>query len=100
MVVNGEINVTFDDIEGAAAAVRSVAANIDTLLSDLRIMLQPLVADWDGAAAANYQYQQHVWDSAARDLHGVMMRIATVLDNSHGSYVDIESGLRNLWSGA
>ena len=100
MVVNGEISVAFDDIEGAAAAVRAVAANIDMLLADLSIMLRPLVADWDGAAAMNYQYQQHVWDSASQDLHGVLLRIAAVLDNSHGSYVDAESGLRNLWSGA
>jgi 6 kDa early secretory antigenic target len=97
VVVNGEITVTFDDIEGAAATVRRVAANIDTLLSDLRVMLRPLVAEWGGAAAANYQYQQHVWDSSAADLHGVLLRIAAVLDGSHGSYADAEAELRNMW---
>ena len=100
MVVSGEITVAFDDIEGAAAAVRAVAANVDTLLADLRTMLQPLVAEWDGAAALNYQYQQHVWDASAEDLHGVLLRIAAVLENSHGSYTDAESALRNMWSGA
>lgn len=99
MAANGEITVTFDDIEGAAAAVRAVAANVDTLLSDLRVMLRPLVAEWTGAAAANYQYQQHVWDQAAEDLHGVLLRIAAVLEESHGSYVDAEAQLRNMWGG-
>ena len=100
MAVSGDIAVTFDDIEGAAAAVRAVAGNIDTLLADLRTMLRPLVAEWTGAAAANYQYQQHVWDGAAEDLHGVLLRIATVLETSHGSYTDAESQLRNLWGSA
>ena len=100
MVASGEITVTFGDIEGAAAAVRGVAANIDTLLADLRIMLRPLVAEWAGTAAMNYQYQQHVWDLAAEDLHAVLLNIAAVLENSHGSYTDAESALRNMWGGA
>jgi early secretory antigenic target protein ESAT-6 len=96
-VANGEINVTFDSVEGAAAAVRSVGANIDTLLSDLRAMLRPIAAEWTGQAALNYQYQQHVWDVAAEDLHGTLLRIAAALENSHGSYVDMDVSLQNLW---
>ena len=100
VAANGEINVTFDDIEGAAAAVRGVAANIDMLLTDLHTMLSPLVAMWTGSAATNYQYQQRAWDLAAEDLHVVLLRIAAVLETSHGSYTDAEAELRNLWSGA
>lgn len=97
MAVSGEINVHFDDVEGAAVAVRSVSANIDTLLADLRTMLRPITVEWTGAAAIAYQYQQHVWDLAAEDLHATLLRIAGVLATSHGSYVDAESALQNLW---
>lgn len=97
MVASGEISVVFGEVEDAAVRVRAVSANIDMLLNDLRAMLRPLAAEWTGAAAVNYQYQQHVWDAASEDLHGVLLRIATVLENSHGSYVDAESQLRNLW---
>lgn len=97
MAVSGEINVDFDDVEEAAVAVRGVGAHIDTLLADLRTMLRPISAEWTGAAAVNYQYQQHIWDLAAEDLHGTLLRIADVLEASHGSYVDAESTLRNLW---
>jgi len=99
VVASGEITVTFDDVEDAAARVRSASANIDLMLDDLRILLRPLVAEWSGAAAVNYQYQQHLWDAAAQDLHAVLLRIAAVLENSHGSYVEAESELRNLWHG-
>jgi len=97
VVASGEISVVFGDVEDAAARVRSVSANIDTLLNDLRALLRPLIEEWTGAAATNYQYQQHVWDLAAEDLHGVMLRIAAALENSHGTYVDADSQLRNLW---
>lgn len=100
MVASGEISVVFGDVEDAAARVRAVGANIDMLLSDLRAMLRPVTAEWTGTAALNYQYQQHMWDSAAQDLHGVLLRIATVLEASHGGYVDTESQLRNLWAGS
>ena len=99
MAVSGEINVQFGDVEDAAVVVRNVGAHIDTLLADLRTMLRPITAEWTGAAAVNYQYQQHVWDLAAEDLHGTLLRIANVLEGSHGSYVDAESTLRNLWGG-
>jgi WXG100 family type VII secretion target len=97
VVVSGEINVVFGDVEDAATWVRRVGANIDTLLADLRTMLRPITAEWTGAAAMSYQYQQHVWDLAAEDLHGTLLRIATVLEASHGSYVDADAQLRNLW---
>ena len=100
MAVSGEINVHFDDVEDAAVAVRSVGANIDTLLADLRTMLRPITAEWTGAAATAYQYQQHVWDLAAEDLHGTLLRIADVLTGSHGSYVEAEAKLQNLWGDA
>jgi early secretory antigenic target protein ESAT-6 len=97
VVVSGEITVTFGEVEDAAAKVRSTSANIDMLLNDLRSMLRPLIADWTGAAAVNYQYQQHMWDAASEDLHSVLLRIAAVLETSHGSYVEAESELRSLW---
>jgi WXG100 family type VII secretion target len=98
VVASGEISVVFGDVEDAATKVRSVSANIDTLLADLRSMLRPLAAEWTGAAAINYQFQQHVWDTSAQDLHGVLLRIASVLAASHTAYVDAEAQLRNLWA--
>ncbi len=97
VVVSGEITVSFGDVEDAAAKVRSTGASIDLLLADLRSMLRPITAEWTGAAAMNYQYQQHIWDLAAEDLHSVLLRIAAVLETTHGSYVEAEATLRSLW---
>jgi len=100
VAASGEISVRFADIEDAAAAVRRTAANIDMLLGDLTAMLRPITAEWTGAAAESYQYQQHVWGSAAEDLHAVLLQVASVLDNSHQSYSEADSSLHQLWSDA
>ena len=97
MAANGEISVRFADIEEAAATVRRTAANVDILLSDLRIMLRPITAEWTGGASSNYQYQQRAWDQAAQDLHSVMLQIASALENSHASYTETETSLHQLW---
>jgi WXG100 family type VII secretion target len=97
VAASGEISVRFADVEEAAAAVRRTAANVDMLLSDLRSMLRPIAAEWTGAASGNYQYQQHIWDLAAQDLHAVMLQIAAALENSHASYTEAETSLHQLW---
>jgi|SRR5579862_1276857 early secretory antigenic target protein ESAT-6 len=97
VAASGEISVQFADIEEAAATVRRTAANVDLLLSDLRTMLRPIAAEWTGAASSNYQYQQHIWDLAAQDLHAVLLQIAAALENSHASYTDTETSLHQLW---
>jgi ESAT-6 family protein len=98
VAASGEISVRFADIEDAAANVRRTGANIDTLLSDLQAMLRPVVAEWTGIASTNYQYQQHVWSTAAQDLHAVLLQIAAALENSHLSYTEAEGKLHQLWS--
>ena len=98
MVVSGEISVKSADVEHARDRVRTVAGNIELLLSDLRTMVRPIVAEWTGTAGENYQYQQQLWQTAADDLHAVLLRIAAVLDNSAASYTEAESHLHQLWS--
>ena len=98
MAASGEISVRFADIEDAAAAVRRTAANVDMLLGDLAAMLRPITAAWTGVAADGFQYQQRMWNSAAEDLHAVLMQVAAALDNSHQSYSEADSSLHQLWS--
>lgn len=100
MAASGEIAVRFADIEDAAAAVRRTAANIDMLLGDLTAMLGPITAEWTGMAAESYQYQHHLWQSAAQDLHAVLLQVAAALTNSHQSYSEVDSTLHQLWGGA
>jgi early secretory antigenic target protein ESAT-6 len=97
VVGSGEIAVNVDDIVGGADRVRAVAANVELLLGDLGAMLRPIAAEWTGAAAISYQYQQRLWQAAAEDLHSVLLQIAAVLEKTHTSYSEAESGLHRIW---
>jgi WXG100 family type VII secretion target len=97
VVASGAISVRFADIEETAAKVRRTVANVDQLLADLRAVVRPVAAEWSGDAATNYRYQQHIWDTAAEDLHRVLLQIASALEKSHVSYTQTESSLQQLW---
>ena len=96
-MANGEISVVFGDVEDMAGRVRQACTNIDMQLSDLKTMLGPIVEAWTGAAATAYQVRQNAWNNAAADLHAVLIQIASVLQNSHGAYVETESSVQQLW---
>ena len=53
-----EIKVTFGALEAARTDVAATAARITGQLEDLRRFLAPLVATWEGEAAAQYQAAQ------------------------------------------
>lgn len=95
---SGEIALKFDDVQDAAASVRSVAAHIYEQLDELQDSINPVVAEWTGAAASSYQYQQARWNSASSDLHSLLLQIANQLETTHTSYTTTENSMRDLWS--
>jgi early secretory antigenic target protein ESAT-6 len=97
-VADGEIAVAFDVIEDAAAGVRNVAANIYEQLDDLTRAVAPIVAEWTGEAAEQYQYQHKRWMQASTDLHLLLLRAAAQLDNANESFAATEESVRRLWA--
>lgn len=98
MAADGRITVTFEDIENARDKVYATAGAIDNLLSDLTRMLAPVMAEWTGDAALNYQYRQRQWHAAASDLHATLLQIHSALSTSHASYTTADSTVRQLWA--
>jgi early secretory antigenic target protein ESAT-6 len=92
-----EIKVTFGALEAARADVAGTAARIDNRLSDLRRALAPLVAGWEGQAAAEYQAKQRQWDIAAADLAGVLAQIGVALGAANDSYRRVEQVNAARW---
>ncbi|HEY3871130.1 MAG TPA: WXG100 family type VII secretion target [Actinocrinis sp.] len=95
---SGEVALKFDDVQDAAASVRSVAANIYEQLDELQTAVNRVAAEWSGSAASNYHYQQARWSSASSDLHSLLLQIASQLEATHGSFTTTESSMRDLWS--
>ena len=97
-MADGAVQVTFATIHEAAQRTASTNRTIQTLLSDLYALLQPIFAEWSGSAAEGFQYQHQRWVSAADDLNTVLQHISGVLLESHDTYGQAESAAQQLWN--
>jgi len=92
-----EIKVTFGALEAARADVAGTASRIVDQLGELNRFLAPMVATWEGQAAAEYQVKQHQWDRAASDLAAVLAQIGVALGSANDSYRQVEQANAARW---
>ena len=85
-----EIKVTFGVLDAARDDVAGTARRINTKLDDLKRLLAPLVATWDGQAAEEYRRTQRQWDNAAADLTAVLGQIGVALGSANDGYRQTE----------
>jgi early secretory antigenic target protein ESAT-6 len=92
-----EIKVTFGALDAARADVAGTASRIGTRLEDLKRLLAPLVATWEGQAAEEYRTAQRKWDTAAADLTAVLAQIGVALGTAHDGYRQVEQANAARW---
>jgi 6 kDa early secretory antigenic target len=92
-----EIKVTFGALEAARADVGTTATRISGRLEELKRFLAPMVAQWEGQAATEYQATQRRWDTAAADLTAVLAQIGVALGTANESYQQIERANAARW---
>ena len=93
----GSILVTFAAIAEASQNVNNTSNMLNQKLDDLQRQLQPLVANWEGQAAENYQAKQRQWNSAQQQLTQVLAAIGKVLEQAHDSYSSVEKSNAASW---
>ncbi|TKA02068.1 WXG100 family type VII secretion target [Actinacidiphila oryziradicis] len=99
-----------EELSGAGAQVSQIAAAVEDELDQLRTKLQPLQEAWTRSqAAAMYQDDMNLWNTAALALfgvtqgpyqagQGVLGAIANMLDTNNGNYVDAEAANVKTWT--
>lgn len=92
-----EIKVTFGALEAARTDVATTATRISGQLEELKRFLAPMVAGWEGQAAAEYRATQRRWDTAAADLATVLARIGVALGTANDSYQQVERSNAARW---
>jgi WXG100 family type VII secretion target len=93
-----EILVTFGEIANAQGSVASTSQRINAQLEDLKRMLAPMVAGWQGQAATDYQAKQRQWDTAAADLNQVLNQIGVALGHANEGYQQVENANASRWA--
>ncbi len=92
-----EIKVTFGALGAAQSDVATTASRITGQLEDLRRFLAPMVATWQGQAAAEYQVKQRQWDTAAADIAAVLAQIGVALGAANDGYQQVERANAARW---
>ena len=97
-MADGAVQVTFADVEEAAAKAGATNKTVQSMLDDLYRQVAPLFANWSGAAAEGFQYQHQAWVNAADDLNTVLHSIAVLLLETHDSYSQAEAEVTSIWT--
>ena len=92
-----EIKVTFGVLDAARDDVAGTATRIAARLEELKRLLAPLVASWDGVAAEEYRRTQRKWDTAATDLAAVLAQISVAIGAANESYRQVEQANAARW---
>jgi WXG100 family type VII secretion target len=90
--------ITFSALANASQSIQTTYGNLTQKLDDLHSQLAPIVADWTGSAAENYQVQQAKWTSAQQDLGNVLQAIGKAVAAAHEAYVQTENANAQAWS--
>lgn len=97
-MTQNSILVTFADISQGSADCNHVASTIQADLDDLKKFLGPITASWTGSAAVSYQALQARWNTAASDLHRVLVDISQALTTAHNNYSEVERVNHKIWA--
>ncbi|MDD7582538.1 WXG100 family type VII secretion target [Corynebacterium sp. 32222D000AT] len=91
------IKYEFGAIEAAAADINSTSARINGLLDELKSIIEPMAATWEGESAAAYQQAQRKWDNAALELNQVLMTISRTVSEGNDAMSDVNRRAAASW---
>lgn len=92
-----QIKYDFGAISTTSADIQSTAARINTMLADLKSLIQPMVSTWEGESATAYAQAQAKWDEAAEDLNVVLGTIAKTVANGNDRMSDVNRRAAASW---
>lgn len=91
------IKYEFGAIEAAAADINSTSGRINGLLDELKSIIEPMAATWEGESAAAYQQAQRKWDNAALELNQVLMTISRTVSEGNDAMSDVNRRAAASW---
>jgi WXG100 family type VII secretion target len=91
-----EIKVTSESLSGVANQLSSGAASIESQLSNLKSLVQGLIAgDWGGAASQSFNELYEQWDAAGLQLKESLTGISDQLSKAALAYEESENNISN-----
>ncbi|MFI2754394.1 WXG100 family type VII secretion target [Cellulomonas sp. P22] len=91
------LKVNFGGLQTAAADIASGANQIESRLADMDRSLQPLRANWTGAAAESYEASKASWTAAITDMKALLADIGRAVAASGEDYQATERANAQRW---
>ncbi len=91
------IKYEFGAISTAAQDINSTSARINGLLGDLKSVIAPMTATWEGDSAAAYAEAQAKWDRASEELNTVLATIASTVGDGNDRMADVNRRAAASW---
>lgn len=96
-MTSGQITYNHGSIDALVGQVSQASTQLRGTLDDLKQYLAPLVAEWDGAAAAAYQIHQNDWDQAAAALQAMLSEISRAAMQGNQGMAEADRVAANGW---
>ena len=81
-----DFQVNYGALDGAAADIKSGAANLQACLDDLENTLNQLRSSWEGQAQEAYNAAQVKWNQGLEGLKDVLTRTSAAVDSARSNY--------------
>ena len=91
------IKYDFGQIGSTAQDIRTSAATINGQLNELKEVIRPMTATWEGEAATSYMAHQAKWDQAAADLNEILNQIASTVEDGNNTMSAVNNAAANSW---
>ncbi len=85
-----QIGADFGSLDRTQTQLVKTVNDMNTKLANLKSYLAPMVAEWEGDAATNYNALQAKWDTSASELNTVLQRISTALASTSQDFAATE----------
>ena len=81
-----DFQVNYGALDGAAADIKSGAANLQGCLDDLENTLNQLRSSWEGQTQEAYDDAQRRWNQGLEGLKDVLNRTSSAVDAARSNY--------------
>jgi len=88
----------FGAIDQVTAQIDAKQATLNSKLDELRQIISPLVAEWEGTASESYQDKQRQWDSAALELNQVLEAVGSAVGQGNANMQAREAANRGMFA--
>ena len=91
----GKLKVTSEQLISLSGSLKNGSESVQSQLDSMRRQIEPLAADWEGAASGQFQSMWNEWQSGAKQVREALEGISKLLKGAGEAYERTEADIKN-----